>query len=108
MSISRFIDIIGNLWTEAREAYSLAIMQTLLTLVALALLGCGGDKMRLEPIPRNRTLIMDCAESNTCAGQIQDYNAFNPYLPGSTSRTGYNFLSSLCPTWTKPSGCRIC
>jgi len=35
---------------------------------------------------------MDCAESGTCAGQIQDYNSFNPYLPESTSRTGYNFV----------------
>ena len=43
-------------------------------------------------VPRNRTLIMDCAASGTCAGQIQDYNSFNPYLPESTSRTGYNFV----------------
>ena len=35
---------------------------------------------------------MDCAESSTCAGQIHDYNSFNPYTPGGTSRTGYNFL----------------
>ncbi len=45
----------------------------------------------LIQVPRNRTLIMDCAESGTCAGQIQDYNSFNPYLPETTSRTGYNF-----------------
>ncbi|MCC7264427.1 MAG: ABC transporter substrate-binding protein [Candidatus Latescibacteria bacterium] len=67
-------------------------MQTILILFALATLGCGGHENGLEPIPRNRTLIMDCAESNTCGGQIQDYNAFNPYLPGATSRIGYNFL----------------
>ena len=35
---------------------------------------------------------MDCAESGTCAGQIKDYNTFNPYRPESTSRTGYNFV----------------
>jgi peptide/nickel transport system substrate-binding protein len=67
-------------------------MQALLILMALSALGCGGDQAGLEPIPRNRTLIMDCAEDNTCAGQLQDYDSFNPYLPGGTSRTGYNFL----------------
>ena len=51
----------------------------------------GGAGNSIRQVPRNRTLIMDCAESNTCAGQIQDYNSFNPYLPGTTSRTGYNF-----------------
>ena len=35
---------------------------------------------------------MDCAEANTCSGQIQDYNSFNPFIPGSISRIGYNFL----------------
>ncbi len=67
-------------------------MPIILALLALATLGCGGPENGLEPIPRSRTLIMDCAESNTCAGQIQDYNSFNPYLPGATSRTGFNFL----------------
>ncbi|MEE2627953.1 MAG: ABC transporter substrate-binding protein, partial [Candidatus Latescibacterota bacterium] len=63
------------------------------------LIGCGGDpsgdggaSTRLKNVPRNRTLIMDCAESNICGGQIQDYNSFNPFLPGTTSRTGFNFL----------------
>ncbi len=63
------------------------------------LIGCGehaGNEREagagLANIPRNRTLIMDCAESNICGGQIQDYNSFNPFLPGTTSRTGYNFL----------------
>ena len=47
---------------------------------------------KLKHVPRNRTLIMDCPEANTCAGQIQDYNSFNPFIPGSISRIGYNFL----------------
>ena len=47
---------------------------------------------KLRNIPRHRTLIMDCPEANTCAGQIQDYNSFNPFIPGSISRIGYNFL----------------
>ena len=46
----------------------------------------------IAPVPRNRTLVLDCAETSTCAGQIQDYNTFNPYMPGGVSRIGYNFL----------------
>ena len=46
----------------------------------------------IRQVPRNRTLIMDCASVGTCSGQIQDYNTFNPYLAGTTSRTGYNFV----------------
>jgi len=43
-------------------------------------------------VPRHRTLIMDCADSQVCGGQIQDYNTFNPFIPGNASRTGWNFL----------------
>ncbi|MEE3235133.1 MAG: ABC transporter substrate-binding protein [Candidatus Latescibacterota bacterium] len=50
------------------------------------------NEIKLKSVPRNRTLIMDCPEANTCAGQIQDYNTFNPFIPGSISRIGYNFL----------------
>ena len=48
----------------------------------------------IPDVPRNRTLIMDCAESGTCAGQLLDYNQFNPYIPGggAAARTGYNFM----------------
>ncbi|MBI2506417.1 MAG: hypothetical protein HYW07_24640, partial [Candidatus Latescibacteria bacterium] len=73
-------------------------MRYLLVLAAL-LLACGGqpDKSAPSPgglknVPRNRTLIMDCIEPNTCAGQIVDYDAFNPFVPGGISRIGYNFL----------------
>ncbi|MEW6751196.1 MAG: ABC transporter substrate-binding protein [Candidatus Latescibacterota bacterium] len=52
----------------------------------------GGAPAGLKRVPRNRTLVMDCAEHGTCLGQIKDYNTFNPYLPGTTSRIGYNFL----------------
>ncbi|MFC1525229.1 ABC transporter substrate-binding protein [Candidatus Latescibacterota bacterium] len=65
----------------------------------LLLAGCGGMQdsdvgagSGLKPVPRNRTLILDCAETSTCAGQIIDYNSFNPYVPGGISRIGYNFL----------------
>ena len=70
----------------------------LLLLSGWLLAGCGGESTQetkapaLKKVARSRTLIMDCAESSTCAGQIQDYNSFNPYLLGTTSRTGYNFL----------------
>jgi peptide/nickel transport system substrate-binding protein len=67
-----------------------------LILACLPLIACGsgegGPGRTLKNIPRNRTLIMDCAEGNTCAGQIQDYNTFNPFIPGGISRIGYNFL----------------
>jgi len=73
-------------------------MKNMVLLVLLALVACGENSSdegspgtSIRQVPRNRTLIMDCAETNTCAGQIQDYNSFNPYLPGTTSRTGYNF-----------------
>ena len=50
----------------------------------------GGNGLKL--VPRNRTLILDCLEVNICSGQIKDYDSFNPYIPGRTSRTGWNFL----------------
>ncbi|MEE2657252.1 MAG: ABC transporter substrate-binding protein [Candidatus Latescibacterota bacterium] len=60
-------------------------------LFALTLLGagCGPDN---DEIRRDRTMILDCVDTQTCTGQIADYNSFNPYLPGTTSRIGYNFL----------------
>ena len=67
--------------------------------ILLSFYSCGSETVHedkfiadLEKVPRDRTLIMDCAQSNVCGGQIQDYNSFNPFLPGTTSRTGYNFL----------------
>ena len=57
----------------------------ILLLTCLPLISCGNDDAgpgrTLKNVPRNRTLIMDCAEGNTCAGQIQDYNTFNPFYP---------------------------
>ena len=52
----------------------------------------GSDPGRLKQIARNRTMILDCVDPNTCSGQMKDYDTFNPYLPGRTSRTGYQFL----------------
>ena len=69
---------------------------SMVLLMALWMSGCGdspsGQGTSLRSVPRNRTLITDCSESNICGGQIQDYNSFNPFLVGATSRTGYNFL----------------
>ena len=73
-------------------------MYCVLIVVSLWLAACTGQDPNaasgngFKNVPRNRTLIMDCAEGNTCAGQIQDYNSFNPFIPGSISRIGYNFL----------------
>ena len=60
-------------------------------LLALVCAACSGEG-RLQHVPRERTLITDCVDQGTCSGQFQDYDAFNPYLPGKVSRTGYNFL----------------
>ena len=60
--------------------------------IVAALAACGGEPGGLKQVPRNRTLIADCAENNTCGGQIQDYNTFNPFVPGGISRIGYQFL----------------
>jgi peptide/nickel transport system substrate-binding protein len=67
----------------------------LLFALALALWACGGQPAQpggLRPVPRNRTLVLDCAEPNTCAGQIADFDSFNPYIPAGTSYTGWYFL----------------
>ena len=58
---------------------------------SLLLLSCGGaedesgQKTRVNRVPRNRTLILGLT-------QMQDYDAFNPYIPGVVSSTGSNFL----------------
>ena len=63
----------------------------LLALLALVMVPAmaQGD---LPEVPRERTLILDCAESGICAGQLNDWNIFNPYLPNTAGRTGYNFM----------------
>jgi peptide/nickel transport system substrate-binding protein len=64
----------------------------LMLLVVLALLVAPAFGQELKDVPRNRTLILDCAESGICAGQLKDWNIFNPYLPNTAARTGYNFM----------------
>lgn len=66
-------------------------------LAAWLFVACGESPSNLSgttirQVPRNRTLIMDCASIGICAGQIKDYNTFNPYFAGTTSRTGFNFV----------------
>ena len=70
------------------------VYMLLIPLFCTVLLACGGEQAtgQLKQVPRNRTLITDCAENNTCGGQIQDYNSFNPFVPGGISRIGYQFL----------------
>ena len=60
-------------------------------ILALVCAACSGED-HLQHVPRERTLITDCVDQGTCSGQFQDYDAFNPYLPGKVSRTGFNFL----------------
>lgn len=75
------------------------MLRAILVLLFVNIIACGSDgdtdntsNGKQKIIPRNRTLIMDCPEANTCSGQIQDYNSFNPFIPGGISRIGYNFL----------------
>ena len=66
--------------------------------LCIGLMACGSPNdenmatARMKKVPRNRTLITDCVDQSTCTGQFQDFDSFNPYLPGKVSRTGYNFL----------------
>jgi peptide/nickel transport system substrate-binding protein len=69
----------------------------ILCMAGAALLACGTQEEdagspSLRPVPRSRTLITDCVDQGTCSGQFQDFDSFNPYIPGKVSRTGYNFL----------------
>lgn len=59
-------------------------------------IACGGSGEEtgasLKQVPRNRTMILDCLTYSVCAGQIKDYDTFNPFIPGNTAPTGWNFL----------------
>ena len=57
-------------------------------LALLLVVGCSGESP--QPVPRERTLIV--AYPTSGHNQIQDYDSFNPFLPGLASRSGYNFL----------------
>ena len=83
---------------EAND-FTQAVRGTVLLVCSVLFLGCGGGESgdveesgRLGSVARSRTLIMDCAESTTCGGQMVDYDSFNPFVPGALSRTGFNFL----------------
>lgn len=70
------------------------LLVLILGLFSLSLAAPAFSQSELPEVPRNRTLVLDCAESGTCAGQLLDWNAFNPFIPGggAAARTGYNFL----------------
>ena len=71
------------------------IRQLLLLATLPALFACAGSDApgtSLKEVPRERTMILDCLTFSVCAGQIKDYNTFNPYIPGNTAPTGWNFL----------------
>lgn len=69
-------------------------LSVLLLTLLLALAAPAFSQGDLPAVPRQRTLILPCAEADVCAGQLKDWNAFNPYLPGLTggARTGFNFM----------------
>ena len=66
--------------------------RALVLLAGVLALGWGCGESGLRHVPRNRTLIMDCASNSICGGQFTDFDSCNPFLPNSTSRTGWNFL----------------
>ena len=72
------------------------MLNYVLSLACCLLFACGGDVNEEADVPRNRSLIMNCTPPNTCAGQIQDYDSFNPFLPGSISSTGHSGLLACC------------
>jgi peptide/nickel transport system substrate-binding protein len=66
------------------------IIAILIASIALLCIACGegnapGETEALQQVPRNRTMILGLP-------QMLDYDSFNPYLPGVTSDTGFNFL----------------
>ena len=90
---SRTEDNTANMGKRSKAIRSVCIWRLAL-FCSVVLIACGGEQATdgLRQVPRNRTLIVDCAENNTCGGQIQDYNTFNPFVPGGISRIGYQFL----------------
>ena len=90
---SRTAESTANMGKRSKAIRSVCIWRLAL-FCSVVLIACGGEQATdgLRQVPRNRTLIVDCAENNTCGGQIQDYNTFNPFVPGGISRIGYQFL----------------
>lgn len=70
------------------------VLFTLMTLLLTAALIAPVMAQDIPDVPRNRTLILDCAEAGVCAGQLNDFQSFNPYIPGlsGAARTGFNFM----------------
>ena len=69
------------------------VLTLLISCLTIACGGSGNDNgAQLKEVPRNRTMILDCLTFAVCAGQIKDYDTFNPFIPGNTAPTGWNFL----------------
>lgn len=66
-------------------------MRKFVLLFALLLFALPTFAQELNDVPRERTLILDCLDS-PCVGQMNDWNLFNPYIPSTVGRTGYNFM----------------
>ena len=71
-----------------KHRYSLIVLLLAMAMVVIPTFAQDG----LADVPRERTLILDCVEGGTCAGQISDFGSFNPYIPGSPTRTGFQFM----------------
>lgn len=67
-------------------------MRKLILLLALLVFVVPVMAQDLPDVPRERTLILDCENNTICGGQINDWNIFNPYIPSTIARTGYNFM----------------
>ena len=66
------------------------MVRGLVAVSCLLWVGCGTPETAngsgaLKEVPRERTMILGLL-------QMLDYDSFNPYLPGVTSDTGFNFL----------------
>ena len=68
------------------------LVRYLIGLSCLLWIACGGGERdqsgepgSLKRVPRNRTMLLGLT-------QMLDYDAFNPYLPGISSETGFNYL----------------
>lgn len=71
-----------------RIALGLALLAT-----SVFLFSCGDNGGTAEDADlRSRTLITDCPDPNVCSGQMNDFDKFNPFIPGTVARTGTNFL----------------
>ena len=76
---SRTEDNTANMGKRSR-----ALVWRLALFCGVGLIACGGEQTPdgLQQVPRNRTLIVDCAENNTCGGQNPRLQYLQPLCAG--------------------------